>query len=216
MDAATIQAKVYAGYAKAAARVGLPFDIYRPTAPITPAPLDAGNKLATLPAWFTAQEPKGARPNTYGKSVWWGQFDGSQTKVGDYLVGAPGTFFVASRQPLLPIQAVQCNRVVSIARASGSSAVGALGYNADTPSSETPLMTNWPASMLAGTKGEANEVGLPGDVRQPWWQVLMPAWPGVVFMPGDILTDDLGRRCILSLCELTDMGWRITAQQAST
>ena len=215
MDGATIQAKVYGGYAKAAARVGLTFGLYRPTNAISPAPLASANLITSLPAWFTAAEPKGVKPMPYAKPLWWATLDGTQTQVGDYLVGE-STYFIASQQPLLPIQAVKCNRTVSISRALGGTSVGAMGYNADTSASETPLMTSWPASVLAGTKGEANQVGLPGDVRQPWWAVLLPAWTGIILIPGDIMNDDIGRRYVISLAELTDMGWRITAQQAST
>ena len=221
MDGATLQSKVYSGYAKAAKRIGLAHDVYRPADPLNP--LAAAAKIATLPAHFRVDD-RFARPNVYGKALWLAYVDGSQLQVGDYLVRAglfgpvPAgkTLFVAAMQALLPILCVECNRVVSIGRVDAPAGVGALAYNGDAPGTEASYMAGWPASILQGPKGEKNEVGLPGDVRQPWWVCLLPAWPGLTIEPSDIVTDDLGRRYITSVCELTDLGWRLTLQQSVT
>ena len=93
-------------------------------------------------------------------------------------------------------------------------AVGQIGYGGDTPQTEALLMQNWPASVLQGTKGEQNDAKLPGDVRTPWWAILMPDYNGILLRTSDILKDELGRRYIISSAELTDMGWRLTAMQA--
>ncbi len=53
MDGQKLQSKVYGGYAKAAQRIGLPFDVYRPSDATDP--LATGNKVVSaLPAHFTA------------------------------------------------------------------------------------------------------------------------------------------------------------------
>ncbi len=211
-DGTSIQAKIYHGYAKAAQKLGLSYGHYRPLT--ANDPITDPNQLATLSASFC---PDGSyrKPSAYGKPLWQCLADGSQLQVGDYLAGG-STFFIAAMQPLLPIIAVECNRVVTVSRPGPADFVGSGPYGASTPGTEVKLMTGWPASVLQGTKGEKNDVNLPGDVRLPWWAILMPQFADVVIETSDILTDDLGRRYIVSSAELTDLGWRMTAQQAET
>lgn len=211
MDGVTLQSKVYLGYAKSAQRIGLPFNQYRPADPLNPV----ATIRQSLPCHLRVDD-KFARPNVYGKALWLAYVDGSQLAVGDYLEGPTQTVFVAAMQPLLPILCVECNRVVTISRVAIPTDIGPLPYNGDVADTETVMMQGWPASILAGPKGEKNEVGLPGDVRQAWWVCLLPSWPGIVIEASDIVTDDLGRRYITSSCELTDLGWRLTLQQAVT
>lgn len=213
MDATKLQKKVYAGYAKAALRIGPAYNLYRPTTAISPL---TNAPVTTLNASFNAEDMTYGRPNKYGKPTWYCLVDGTQTQVGDYLINATQTFFIAAMQPILPILAVDCNRTINVLRPQQQTGLGAVGYGGDTDANETPLMTGWPASVLQGTKGEKNEVNLPGDVRNPWWQILMPAFPGVVLQSADIITDDIGRRYIVSSAELTDLGWRMTAMSAQT
>lgn len=213
MDAAKLQQKVYAGYAKAALRIGPAYSLYRPTSAINPF---SSGPVTTLNASFNAEDMTYSRPNKYGKPTWFCLVDGSQVRVGDYLINATQTFFIAAMQPILPILAVDCNRTISVRRPQQQTGFGAQPYGGDTAAGETALMTGWPASVLQGTKGEKNEVNLPGDVRNPWWQILLPAFPGVVMGTSDIITDDLQRRYVISSAEQTDLGWRITAQQAQT
>lgn len=214
MDGATIQNRVYRGYAKAAAKIGVAHDQYRPIGALSP--LAAGNKLASLQASFNAESFTYGKPNKYGKPTWYAVVDGAQTRVGDYLVGPSGTFFIAAQQALLPILAVECNRTINILRPQQQTGVGAVGYGGDTDANETLLIQAWPASVLQGTKGEKTEAALPGDVRSPWWVVLLPHAVGVTLRTNDIITDELARRYIISSAELTDAGWRMTAMQAQT
>ena len=214
MDGATIQARLYAGYAKAARVIGTTYHHYRPTS--TSNPVSVATQLADMPVSLNADDPTYARPNVYGKATWYGVMDGAQLAVGDYIVGIEGTFFIAALQQLLPIFLVSCNRVATVSSAASTAAAGLVAYNADLASTETALMTAWPCSILQGSKGEHNSTDLPGDVRTPWMKVLMPAWAGVIINTGDIITDDLGRRLIASNPELTDLGWNVTAIQAQT
>lgn len=213
MNSATLQQKIYQGYGKAALRIGPSFNLFRPASATSPF---ASGPLTTLNASFNAEDMTYSRPNKYGKPTWFCLVDGTQTQVGDYLSNASQTFFIAAMQPTLPILAVDCNRTINVTRPQQQTGVGAVGYGGDTDANETALMTGWPASVLQGTKGEKNEVNLPGDVRNPWWQMLMPAFPGVVLQSADIVTDDIGRRYIISSAELTDLGWRCTMMSAQT
>ena len=209
----SIQEQIYYGYAQAASKLGDPVDLYRPLT--AGEALAVENKLLTLPASFSV-EGTYKKPNGYGKPLWRVLIDGTKTKVGDYLVGADATYFIASMQSLLPIQAVQCNRMVNVSCQPLDDSIGAIGYGGATADNLETILTQWPASILQGTKGEKSEVGLPGDVRIPWWAILLPAFTGVIIETSYIISDELGRRYIVSSAELTDMGWRITAQQAET
>ena len=214
MDGATLQKRVYRGYAIAAPKIGLANDLYRPSSALNP--LAAGNKITTLPASYNAEDMKFSKPNKYGKPTWYVIVDGAQTRVFDYLKGPQGTFFIAAQQAILPILAVECNRTINVLRAQQESGIGAQPYSGNTSATESILMQQWPASVLQGTKGEKSESALPGDVRMAWWQILLPYFAGVVLRSDDIVTDDLNRRYVLSSVELSDLGWRCTAMQAQT
>lgn len=215
MDAATLQARIYSGYAKAAKRIGYTTAHYRPASASNP--IAAGNRLTDLFASFNAEDMGYRKANKYGHPTWFGLFDGNLTQVGDYLTNAQdGTFFIAAQQTALPILLVSCNRTIDVLRPQQQAGVGALGYGGNTADTETPLMTAWPAAILQGPKGEKNEVGLPGDVKTPWWSILLPSFPGVVLRSGDIVADDLQRRYVIGSAELTDLGWRLSAMQAQT
>jgi hypothetical protein len=195
-------------YALIARRVGQQHSFYRPQSALTPIGVAYLQQMASF-----NQDYRYGKPNKYGNSAWYGMFDSTLCQVGDVIEGAAGTFFIAALQELLPILAIQCNRTLTISRAGQSAAVGELSYGADTAATETVLMAGWPASVLQGTKGEKNDVGLPGDVRTPWFAILLPAWPGVNLRTSDVITDEIGGRYDISSAELTDLGWRLTAMQ---
>jgi hypothetical protein len=218
MDGLTLQAKVYAGYAKAAQRIGLPYDIYRPTSFVEPL---GGMKIATIPAAFT-QHGAGnfdfSKPSDYAKPMFHALLDGTQVQVGDYLVSEnnpQGPFFIAAKDAGVPILAVQTNRTISAFNPGPTLGLGANVYSGTTLANETAIMLNWPASVLLGSRGVRDQQ-LPEDAGYGSWRVLMPAWPGVVIRPGTILNDDVGNRMIVVSAELQDLGWRIDATQAVT
>lgn len=217
MDGATLQKKLYAGYAKAATRIGLPCSQYRPTS-LTAGAIVSAALVQTLTASFNAQDFAYGKPNTYGKPLWYCVADGSQLTPGDYLVDPSGRiYFIAGMQPLLPILAVDCNRVVSFFRPQQQTSVGAASYGGNTIATQTPLVTTYPASVLQGTKGDKSMVNLPGDIRAPWWAVLLPNLPGSVNLRnGDIMVDENGKRYKISSAELTDLGWRMSAAETET
>lgn len=218
MNEATLQAKIYAGYASAALRIGSTVSVYRPSVSETPAanPISSGNVVASILAAFNAEDMTFTKPRAYGKATWYCVADGTQTEVGDYLVGSAGTFFVAAMQPLLPILTVLCNRTVNVFRPQTQTSAGVNPYGGTTFANQVELMTQFPASILKGGKGEKEGAVLPGDVRLPSWIILMPAIEGVMFLVADIVTDDLGRQYVISSPELTELGWRLEALQAQT
>jgi len=210
MDGTKLQSKIYIGYGKAAKRIGFDYQQFRATSASNPL---SSTALQTLPVSFTTNFSYSA-PNRYGKADWLGLFDARQFAVGDFLVGRQGTFFIAAMQDTLPILCVQTNRTVDVLRVGMDPGVGLGSWSGGRRAGEAPIMQGWPASILQGTKGETNDVKLPQDIKTPWWAILLPAWPGVVFRTSDIVRDDLDRKYVISSAELTDMGWRITAMQA--
>jgi hypothetical protein len=274
MNGATIQARIWKGYGKAAQFTGDTYQFYRPGNPPIPTgnydtpgrtqddgqkfdqsfeqfdtgdtfdgdksfdqavnpdlvdqtKLDAagatfdsgtsfdqpGNLLFSLPVSFNAENMAYSKPNSYGDPLWYALVDGTNLESGDYCVGPQGTFFIVSLEPLLPILVCECNRTVSIFRPQGQSGLGLGPYGGNTDVTEPLLVAGRPCSILQGTKGEKAESNLPGDVRAPWWSILMP-YAGVDITFDDIIVDDLGRRYIVSSPEITSLGYRITAMSA--
>jgi hypothetical protein len=229
---ALVQSKMFYGLGNAASALGVACNWYRGTVATT-NPILTGSLLGTIQAAFQIPGAVYVAPSRYAKPEWWGLFDGTNVEVGDYIVEPTlGTFFVASLEPVHYPMCVRCNRVASFARPNpnpastpayslspdGTRMVPGTGfYGGDVPSQETPLATSWPISQLQGTKGEKGSTNLPGDVRMPWIVCLVPAFPGdVVLAEGDRMRDDLGKVWTLSSCELTPLGWRLTAMLEDT
>jgi hypothetical protein len=114
MDGTTLNAKVYAGYAKAALRIGTAHTQYRPSSAITP--IAAGNIIT--PALQASFNIGGQYKNQSKADVWLWQavLDGSAVAIGDYLVGAE-TWCIVGMQALMPIIALRCTDTISISRA---------------------------------------------------------------------------------------------------
>ena len=224
MDAATLQSRIYKGYGKAAVRLGQMNDVYRPIGAVNP--IASATKLQSLLASFNAEDWTYTRPNKYGKATWFGLFDATPTKQGDYLVGPQGTFFIAGQQLHLSILMVECNRSLALLRTvAPANPTGAQPYGGACITEDVAalgavnaagaLTAGWPASVLLGGRvgGSAN---LPMSAKNAGWQILLPVSVPVAIHPGDVLLDDLGRRLIAEACELTDAGWRINAKEAHT
>ena len=189
MNGPELQAKLYAGYVKAALRLGTPYLQYRPTGPANP--IASGNLVQSLTAAFDpAPGFEFHHPALFGKPVWYALLDGTQTVVGDYLVGSAGTYFIAAMQPLLPIAAVLI------------------------AGSEAAELTAWPASVLTKSRGEMGDTRLPGDVKLPWSEILLP-YGGIELRFGDVILDDNAVRYTVSATERTDLGWRLLAVQTT-
>ncbi len=212
MDGPTIQQRVYAGYAKAANVIGLPYQQYRPLSAAAPL----GNPIATIKAAFdSTPNYKFTTPNEYGDPSWFALINDASVQTGDYLVGNGDVKFIAGKQFLLPVIAIDCNRSVKITRENTVGSVGAVGYSGNQPLQEIDVLgaggNLWPASILFG--GKSQITGLPAGVKNVGWRILLPPSVPITIMAGDIATDDLGRRYAIDGAELTDLGWRISAQE---
>ncbi|AOY93827.1 hypothetical protein BKK79_19980 [Cupriavidus sp. USMAA2-4] len=216
MDAAKLQDKIYAGYAKAAKRIGYIYDVYRPV--VAADPLTA--KVASLNASFSAQEWSYTRPNLPDKPYWYCLVDGRLTQVGDYLVRGASTHFIAGMQAELPILTVECNAQVWLARPAASDAVGDVGYSGacehvDSPVLGTPGGPGWPASILFGGRTRRYEP-LPASSDEHGYRILLPASMPAQIRAADVLTDDMGRRLIVVGAERTEQLWRLDTTEVHT
>ena len=229
MKAAEIHKKIYAGRGAAALRLGLDYDVFRPTVASNPLL----NKVATIKAAFNSEDNAYKKPNKPGDAYWHGDFDGRMTRPGDYLVNSVSeqVYYIAAQQQLLPILCVDCNRAVRISRAAPQGAVGAVGavgYSGlcDSPAESMDVLgvnpasndgkfVGWPCSILFGGRSQV-AARLPADVKNTGWRILLPPSAPVVVRAGDILTDDLGRRYSVEGAELSASGWRINSQEAHT
>lgn len=210
MNGTRIQAKVYAGYKKAASKIGMPFTLYR--AASASDPLGEANTVATDFMMAVYQDIDFSTPSKYGNAVWRALFDGSISRPGDYISNGDHTYFIQDQPHIVPPTVVECNAIVNVSRVTQPTGKGAVGYGANLKSTEVPLMTGWPASQLIGTKWERNPIAIPGDERLPYWVILLPHFEGVDdIKTSDIIVDNIGRRLVVSAAELTSFGWRINA-----
>jgi hypothetical protein len=214
MDAAHLQDRISWGLNVASRSIGTTADAYRPKGPFDP--LDKRNRFLRLPVAFSPVDGGFVHSNRYGNAVWHGIFDAAYIRVGDYLVRQDGTWFVADLQPLLPVLCVKTSRTVSFNQPSSVQGVASTTYSGVTAASTTSLMTNWPANVLGAGGGGFPEADLPSDSTIPYWTVLIPAVPGVIISPSDIMSDDLGRSAVVAAAELTSLGWRINVKLATT
>ena len=113
MDGATLQQRIYAGYARDVAHTGRAYSHYRFDPDVPVSPLEAGNLLGELYCRFAA-EKRFEIPHKYKDATRFLYADGREIEQHDLLVGPFGTFYVADMQPLLPLQAIWCNEVVTI------------------------------------------------------------------------------------------------------
>jgi hypothetical protein len=229
MRAEQIHAKIYAGRGKAALRLGVSYDVWRPAQAADPFT----NQIATIKAAFNSGDNTYKMPNMPGEAYWFADIDGRLTKAGDYLTHAEDPTnikFIAGQQLLLPIVAVDCNRSVRLSRPvapSGAAAVGAMGYSGlcDSAAESVDMlgtsekvtggkMIGWPCSILVGKGSLKNSAALPAGTRnQMGWLILLPPSIPIVVNVGDRITDDLGRLYVVDQAEQTDLGWRIYATE---
>ncbi|MBV9251101.1 MAG: hypothetical protein JO227_17855 [Acetobacteraceae bacterium] len=214
MNSARLEDRFRWGQNIAARAIGSSTYAYRPQGMSNP--LDPQNRFLRLQAAFTGVGGGFARANAYGNALWYGIFDAAYTRPGDYLVQDEGTWFIAAQQKLLPNLCVKANRVLSFSRPAPQASTGVNGYGGITAANVVPLLTGWPASVLTSSGGGQPLAGLPSDSSVPYWNVLLPAFPGATLLPADLMSDDLGRNAVVSAAELTELGWRLIVKQATT
>ena len=208
MDSLGIQRKINRGYGIASKKLGQLCEIRRPWRAIQPIGREAETGLIMV-FFDTDYQFQAKKPSLYGKPLFGAAMDRTNIAVGDYLLGANDTWFVAGIEPLIPTMVVKTNVVVAIARPGPVLVPGINPYSGRTAKTDTPLMAGWPASILIGGRTQAMRADLPSDVPDRGAQMLLPAWPGVLIRTGDRVTDDENRAFNISEAELTDLGWRV-------
>ena len=214
MNCDKLQDRLHFALGLAARQIGHSADLFRPTGSFNP--IGTANRILRLTAWFMPAKGNDGRTNVYGEPLWHGIFDASYTRPGDYLNMGGALFFVASQEPLLPILCVKCNRIISVARPSLQSNAASNSYGGYTSGSSTNVVEGWPASVLGESRSGASAADLPTDQIVPYWDILLPVVRGIVFSPGDFITEDLLRTAVIASSELTSLGWRISAKMAVT
>jgi hypothetical protein len=225
MDGARLQDLISRGMGTAARLTGMVCDAYRPSGAADP--LLPTNRYLRLTGAFNAEDPAFRRANAYGRPVWYGVFDSAYTRPGNYLAECDGTrvWFIARQPPLLPVVCVLTNRVVSFARPAAPMLPGVNSYGGVIRVNLVPLLTNWPASVLADGGGEHQPAELPSDVRPGGYNVLLPKPVPVVagndahqivLRTDDLMTDELGQTYVVSSAELSELGWRLQVKLATT
>ncbi len=113
---------------------------------------------------------------------------------------------------------VLAERIVSVLRPAGPAGFGVQAYGGVEIAEATPLLSDWPASMIEGGHGGgARYAGdLPADVRLAAFTLLLPTLPGIVPRVEDLVTDDLGRNFVVSSAELSELGWRFVVRQVAS
>lgn len=214
MDWKRLQDRLDFGMGAAARHTGQTADAYRPKD--TYFPIRQENRFLQLPVTLLPAKGNANGISSYAEPFWRAIFDASYTRPGDYLRLPFGVFFIASQPPLLPVLCILTNRTISITRPSAQTATGTNPYGGLTAQNSPTLIENWPASVLAQDRLSTGSANLPADQSVPYWTVMLPAPPDVLFSPGDMINDDLGRSAVIAGSELTDVGWRVNAKMATT
>lgn len=205
MDSGKLQALVAKGLAMAGNMLGAPYVVYRPKG--ASQPTSQRNRHIVLNAAFSAPGTAASQAPGYGQPLWQGNFDARFTQAGDYLVGPPGTFFIAQQWPGLSVQCVLTNRSVTIVR---PTAAGQGNYSGFFASPGERVIIGWPASILES--GEHAGSAKPAETRLGTWQILLPVLPTAPHV-ADVITDDLGATYVVGAAEESSLGWRLLVRQ---
>ena len=208
IDQAQLETLIAAGLVKAANVLGSSFELFRPVGaagPLTGAPVTSLMAAFDPTVELSVRSPNFQRSN---QALLIG--DPTIVEAGDYLVGTQ-TWFVSHVEALRPAICILCNRTLSVSIPAAASAVGANSYGGSTTATNTVVASGWPASVLTKTHIEIDPTKLPTDTKTSFFEILLPAIPGVVLEFGLILQDDLGQIYIVAAAELSIGGWRLLA-----
>lgn len=157
MDAATLQARIYAGYSKAAQRIGTSHAHYRPAT--ISNPLASGNQIGTLLSNFNIRG--GYSGQSVANQLYWQIIaDGAQLQVGDYLV-ADHTYCVLALDHLLPPIALRCTQVLTFSRETVNQDAGLQSYS--DLSGQAAYAQSVPGVINVKKETGKPTTGLPGD-----------------------------------------------------
>lgn len=200
MDGTRLQSLIYRGYAKEAAKTGSNYDVYRGSfmTPILPE-----NLQTTLPCSFIA-DAKMSVANKYQTPTWTLRADGSQLEVFDILVGPFGTFYVASKQPNLPMEAIRCNATVSIGRVTYQQdpTTGVLSPVVDNYAEGLPMFKQFRREDIRRDATTGEEIG--NAVTH--WRAFIPL-PNGTIQQGDMVTDEANIKYTVDAPDFTSAGY---------
>ena len=206
MNGTLVQARIYAGYAKAAARVGQPYALYRASSPISP--IEPGNLIGTFDCLFAAEKSfqvpsKFKIPHRYLYA------DGVRLQQRDILLGPYGTFLVGDMQPNLPMQAIRCNDSISIERPEyqGTAIVPVPVAFAMPCFRQLKKLDQKPVNAAYGASTAATPIG-------EWFLFAPIEW--TVVRQNDIVTDQTGRKYTVSTIDPTEIGTVMVIRQSDT
>jgi hypothetical protein len=229
MDAATINAKIYAGRGKAAQRIGYTYNLFRPVIAANPL----SQFITYLPAAFNAGDNVYKRPSNYISPMWYADFDATLAQPGDYLIAQgntpdPQKLFIAAKQSLLPIMAIGCDRTIRVESAvqSGPS-TGAMGYSGvcnnpagymdilgTSAANNAGVMIGWPCAIIFGKGATSINSPLPtGTKKDVGWMIYLPPSVPIALGAGMHVADDLGRNFVIDGAELSGLGYRLQATE---
>lgn len=157
MSANKLQTKIDKAHKKIGAKLGYTFGLYRPLNNVDV--LDEANWIADIDASFTVNDSFTEALN-WNTPVWTCYTDASQLQEGDFLYSEDlnRTFHILTRQPLLPVMALECPDKVDIQ---------VVGYG-DDGTGFAPGKTTFVAKNLPGyvSYGAVNQRGhYPGEPR---------------------------------------------------
>jgi hypothetical protein len=208
MDGTRLQALIYRGYAKEAAHIGIDYEIFRGP-PMTP--MQSAYSQGSLPCAFLA-DAKASVSMKYQTPTWILRADGSQLDVLDILVGPFGTFYVASMQPSLPLEAVRCNTTVSIGRVS---------YQQDPVSGVLmPVVTNYAEGLPMFKQYRREEIRKDPTTGQEIgnattvWRAFIPL-ANESLLQGDVIIDENNINYTVDAPDFTSAGYAANIRLAS-
>jgi hypothetical protein len=191
------QGLIYAGYAKLAAKIGFDYDVFRYVDPI--APMDDIYKINRMPVAFAA-EKKFAIPNKYQTPTWYCYADGRLLQPRDILVGKAGTFYIGDMQPLLPIQAIQTNHVVSVGRGTYTTS-GSVEQSVEFFATRLPIFMQFKREDIKQSQ-YANTIGQ----AITHWTAFIPLPEGML-KQDDVVEDEEGIRYVVDAPDFTSIGY---------
>lgn len=200
------QQRLYAGYQRVAEQLGTDHVVY-PFRLLDP--LNINNVGSTIKSSFTA-DPGYHSPLKYNKPVWIAYLDGNLVNQFDFLSGDYGTYYIADKQPMQPMQAVRTNRILSLSRGSYS-----------TEGEVTENVVKY-ADLLPAFMQFARE-----DIQRPntqfgqqigrattHWTAFIPAPDGSISQD-DIAIDEYGIKYVIDAPDFTNAGYVVRLRLAT-
>jgi len=209
MDGARLQTLIYKGYGKEAEKVGFDYEVFRAASFLSPT--QSAYSMGTLKCSFAADE-KMSVSNKYQTPTWILRADGNQLEVLDFLVGPYGTFYVASKQPNLPMEAVRCNSAVSIGRVSYDTdpVTGVLAPVVTNYAEALPMFKQYRREDIRRDASTGEEIG--NAITH--WRAFIPL-PIETLQQGDIIVDENDIKYTVDAPDFTSAGYAANIRLAS-